>query len=386
MPDINERVLIISASIGAGHNQAAKALKTAWEIQFPHDSIYIADFMSEANSRFNHLIKELYLKTITVSPEIYDILYRWTQHTRSTAKVQDIFFWAMRLSVARLVKQHCPSLIICTHPFPCGAMAYLKRKKRLEIPVVDVITDFSVHPIGINAEVDQYIIADPELKVPLIEQGVSASRVVATGIPIHPRFASAQEVAESPVKVDKTKPVLLIMGGGLGLGPLVEFLLFLNQVTLPLEIIVVAGKNPVLYENLQTLAAQSPHNVYVLGYTEQIMELMRVSDILITKPGALTVSEALAVGLPMLFYEAIPGQEMDNARFIINKGAACWLKDLNGDKIGRQLTKLLKNPSELAKMRHAAAQIGRAQAALDAVNAINNQFVNRLNAFAVKNI
>jgi len=131
-------------------------------------------------------------------------------------------------------------------------------------------------------------------------------------------------------------------------------------------------------------AAQSPHNVYVLDYTEQIMELMLLSDILITKPGALTISEALAVGLPMLFYEAIPGQEMDNARFIINKGAARWLIghnvnwERNGDEISRQLIKLLRNPGELAEMRHAAKRMGRSQAALAAVDVITNHFAHRL--------
>jgi processive 1,2-diacylglycerol beta-glucosyltransferase len=383
--ETGKRVLIVSASIGAGHNQAAAAIEAAWKNKFPQDKVHIVDFMSEGNSRFNYLIKEIYLKTITISPDIYELLYRWTQSARSnaTVKVQDILFWSMQTSMARLLRKYRPTLVICTHPFPCGAIACLKRRKNLAIPVVGVVTDFVVHPFWLNGKVDQYIVAAPELKASLVRQGISPVSVCATGIPIHPRFALPAGGAV-PLNLDRQRPVLLIMGGGLGLGPLQELLVLLNRVPLPLQLIVVAGNNTALYEKLQELAPQSPHQVHILAYTQYVMELMRASDLLITKPGALTISEALAVGLPSLFYETIPGQEMDNACFIIKQGGARWLsgysemKGLDQDKTIRQLNELLSIPGELAKMRTAAKAIGHSRAALAAVDAIHDRSIRWL--------
>lgn len=383
MPGASKKILILSASIGAGHNQAANAIKAAWEIKFPCDDIQIIDFMADESSRFNHFIKEAYLKTIAISPDLYDTLYRWTYDTGSGAKVQDILFWTMRTSMLRMIRQYRPDLVICTHPFPCGAAAYLKRRRKVIIPVVGIITDFAVHSLWIHNEVDQYIVASPEQKADLLRQGISTFRVFATGIPIHPRFADPRD---SRMPDHLPDPVILLMGGGLGMGAMEEFLKELNRVALPLDIIAVTGENVLLRETMEAMAVKSPHRVRVLGYTKHIYNLMATADILITKPGALTISEALAAELPMLFFEAIPGQEIDNAGFAIRSGAARWLavdpddSGREGNSLSRQLTDLLAHPEELANMRAAAKRIGRSQSAFLAVNAMNRIFERTLAA------
>lgn len=369
MQRFSRNILIVSASVGAGHTQAANAIKDAWEVTSPDDNITIVDFMDESNSHFNNFIKEVYLKTIQVSPDLYETVYRWTKDTSSGAKVQDLLSWAMRTNMMQIIQRHRPDVVICTHPFPCGAIAYLKRKGRLDIPIVGIITDFSVHSLWINQEVNQYIVAAPELKEELVMQGIPASRISATGIPIHPSFArNGATNSPSPAR-SENKPVLLIMGGGLGIGPMQDLLAQLNSLAFSLEIIFVTGSNTTLREKLSSLAANTPHNVKVLGYTQRVQELMNVADLLITKPGALTISEALAMKLPMLFFEAIPGQEKDNAGFVVAKGAARWLAMEDG--ITKQLNDLFADSGQLARMRDSAEKIGCPQSALSALTMID---------------
>lgn len=363
----SRRVLIVSASIGAGHDRAAGAIQAAWELERPGDSIHIIDFMAEDNSHFNYLIKELYLKALAVSPDLYETLYRWTQGARTGSKVQDMLSWVMRRSMSRIIQQYRPDLVICTHPFPCVAMAYLKRKNKWNIPIAGVITDFSIHSLWINHEVNKYIVAASELKTDLLKRGIRTSRISATGIPIHPDFSHAGgSTFFRPLRRSgKAKPAILIMGGGLGIGRMQDLLLSLNNSTFALDITAVAGSNTALRADLQAIAQKSPHNVKVLGYTEHIREFMQAADLLITKPGALTISEALAAELPMLLFEAIPGQEIDNAAFVIRKGAARWLTEGTVDA-------LLADDAALAAMRTAARQISRPQSALSAVRCINS--------------
>lgn len=379
-------ILIVSASIGAGHNQAANAIKAAWRIRYPNDSVYVVDFVADNSSYFNHFVKDAYLKTIAITPDLYETLYRWTQATVVGGKVQDILSWSMRRSMERLIKKYRPEVVVCTHPFPCGAMAYLKRKINLRVPIVGVVTDFAVHPIWLNQGVNQYIVAASELKTDLMKLGIPSHRISDTGIPIHPSFADVER--DRNRTSHKTDLTILIMGGGLGLGPMQELLSGLNQVDSPLEIITVTGNNADLRKDLETLAEHSKHNVKVLGFTEHIRELMSISDVLITKPGALTISEALAMELPLLFYEAIPGQELDNATFVIKKGAARWLTNsekstnIAEEGINNVLNDLLNDREGLVKMKAAAREIKTPRAALLSVDSINrivehNDFANK---------
>lgn len=332
MSEHRRKVLLVSASIGSGHNQAARAIKAAWESRFPGDSVVIADFMDERNSYINYLIKETYLKMIEVSPFLYDMLYRWTQGSKPQSKTQSLFSWFMKKTMLRLLSRFRPDVVVCTHPFPCAAMAYIKRRKQTAIPLAGAITDFAIHKTWIYPEVDAYLVADSLLQDELVRQGISADRIHVTGIPIHPSFGLKQQSTTEPALKSEV-PMILIMGGGLGLGPIEDVLLRLDRLDLPLHIVAVAGKNAELEQDLRHVAKQSRHDVTVLGYTQDVRRLMRTASLLVTKPGALTISEGLAIGVPMLFCDPIPGQEVDNASFVIDNEAADWFGALPSEEI-----------------------------------------------------
>ncbi len=353
-------VLIVSASIGSGHTQAANAVKAELERQHPDIRVAVVDFLEGDNFSLNTFIKETYLKMIDVFPDMYDLLYRWSQASHNGTTVRNLMSWILKKRILRLIDRYRPDLIVFTHPFPCGAACHLKRKEMLTIPLAGVITDYAVHRLWLYNEVDSYFVAVPDLKENLIQQGIAAEKIHITGIPISSSFG---EVGAAPrtVKANDGPATILIMGGGQGLGAVVEVLTELDKIEGQYRFVVVAGRNAGLRKDLQLLSRSLKHPVQVIGYTRRIPELMADADLLVTKPGALTCSEALAAGLPMVLVNAIPGQEEENARHLAQNGAAIWAEEKS--QLNRTVQQLLANPLLLQTMREQAQRMGRPDAA-----------------------
>lgn len=357
-----ERILIVSASVGAGHDQAASAIGAEIERRFPAARVTVADFMGEENSHLNALLKDTYLAMISLSPQIYDRLYHWTQ-TRQFPGVQNLLARTMKRSMLRLYLRHRPDLIVFTHPFPCGAAAYLRRSGKFDVPLVGVITDFSAHLMWVYDEVDLYFVAASETRAELVRLGVAAERVFPTGIPIDASFGRRQGryTVAAGLGLAAGKPTVLIMGGGLGIGPVAETVSSLDGIAQTLQVIVVAGRNAELRREIRAIAASSRNRVVALGFTRRVRELMAAADLLITKPGALTVSEALCAGLPMVLIDPLPGQEEDNARYLVDREAAVLAA--GGEEAARIVAGLLERPEEMAAMRRRAGSLGQPAAA-----------------------
>ena len=359
MPSSVNTVLIVSASIGSGHTQAANAIKAEFQRQHPHSRAVVVDFLEGYNFSLANFVKEIYLKMIYNFPFMYDLLYRWSQDQRQGTMASNLMSWVLRRRMARLIEYYKPDLLVLTHPFPCGAACHLKRKGLITIPLAGVITEYAVHRLWIYAEVDTYFVAAPPMAQILTEQGVSAERAIITGIPVDSAFS---QVTRQPAeRAQSGQPTILVMGGGLGLGALEEVLLQLDTMPGNHKFTVVTGHNEALRKELQSLSSRLNHQAAVLGYTKRIPELMASADLLVTKPGALTCSEAMVAGLPMVLVNAIPGQEEDNAAYLQNHGAALWVRDQK--QLPVVVTQLLENPAQLAAMRSHACRLGRPNAA-----------------------
>ncbi|MBP2653229.1 MAG: ugtP 1 [Firmicutes bacterium] len=365
------KVLVVSASVGAGHDQAAKAVAAGIERRCEAE-IEIVDFMGAGNSYLNMLVKEAYLKVIGFSPNLYELLYRWAQTPQRYFKVQDMVARTMKRAMLRLCQEYRPNIVICTHPFPLSAAAYLRKNRMLDATLIAIMTDFSVHPLWVYSEVDNYFVATREMERELIKQGIAAGRVYSTGIPIGYGFSQAADrvIVQGELGFDKDVPTVLFMGGGLGLGPVEEAIKGLNAGEVLLQIIAVAGKNAALQRQLEMMAKASRQRMVVTGYTQRVRELMAAADILITKPGALTLSEALASALPMVLFNTIPGQEEENAKFVIRNGAALAANGV--EDMNFLISDLVANPNKLEKMKLNAQLLGRPGAADDAAVMISN--------------
>lgn len=362
--------LIVTASIGSGHMRAAAAIGEEINRLCPSANVKIIDFMSYKTAFFNGLLKTIYLKMLDFVPNLYDFLYKFTGGRTTGFSVQRILSMVMKRDMERLVQQYTPDAVICTHPFPAGAVSYLKKKARYEFLFATVMTDYSVHQMWVYDNVDVYFVASEDMKQDLEDLGFAEKKVFATGIPVMADFRSdiSQIQARKAIGLSFSEPILLLMGGGLGLGGVDDALCQIEKLEADLQVLVVAGNNKALFERVKRKSANSKHKIKAIGYTDKIRLLMGVSDILITKPGALTISEAMAAGIPLVLHEPIPGPESDNAAFAVTQGVAVWVK--KEESLTDKLAQLLRDKDALSRMKAGAYSCRKPQSATDIVKDI----------------
>lgn len=316
----HKKFFILSASIGSGHAQAARAVAEAIKRRHPNDSARVLDFLSNDYYSLDQLIKRSYLKMLDVFPVIYNSLYSNSQNRYLGNGVQSLLSWSFRRRMKRLISVLKPDALVFTHPFPACAANLLKKEGGISIPLLGVITDFDIHQLWIYKHLDGYCVPTHELAERLAAHGVPKEIIHTTGIPVRQSF----------IELRKTNPVhkpgtVLIMGGGLGLGGITDTLKRLDKVDAVKEFIVITGQNISAYEEVATLRDKLDHHVDLHSYTNKIPRFMAESDILVTKPGALTCTEALTMHLPMILVNALPGQEQANAEHLQEKGCAVWV-------------------------------------------------------------
>jgi processive 1,2-diacylglycerol beta-glucosyltransferase len=320
-------VLILSASYGGGHNQAARALTLAIQLQAPGTKIITIDYCDLLIPFFNRLTQFGYTQSIRHFPVGYALYYQ------ATGKISPDSFWQRHLNrmgyseLTMLVNNIQPRIIISTFPLPSGVLSEMKETGNLNVPVVTVITDMCVHSQWIHPNTDLYIVGSPEVAEGLVERGVSRSVIVDSGIPILPEFNLDYNRIELKREFDFNPEgkVILIMGGSDGIFRATKFNRILQDLPANVQAILLTGSNNDLYEKLQPLTIKYK-NFRVQKFHKNMAGLMRIADLLITKAGGITISEALATGLPMVIYKPTPGQEEVNANYLWRHRAAIIAK------------------------------------------------------------
>ena len=353
------KVLILSASIGSGHTKAAESIE-----KILNHEVQTIDFMSKEISLLNWLTKKIYLTALKFIPDLYDRIYKFVGARRSGIFARLLTSATMYFPFTKIIKNFRPDVVICTHPFPEAAASlwkFLHAKSAENFLLAAVLTDYSLHEIWIYSEVDVYFVATEEMKNELAAHCRQNQEIHAVGIPIGEEFKIEKNLLTNS---QTYKLTILIMGGGLGLGSIEETLSELENISVPLKIFVVAGQNEKLLSRLKNF--KSKHEIEIFGYVENICELMKNSDLLITKPGALTMTEAFAAGLPMILHAPIPGPEAKNAEYAIKNDAA-----ISADKkISEVIKKFLENPARLSEMSLNAKKLSKVNAALEIVDKI----------------
>lgn len=351
------KILILSASIGSGHTRAALALQKIFG-----ESAQVVDFMAKEISLLNWLTKKFYLAALRFIPDLYDRIYKLADGKKVGVSTRFLSSALMYLPFARLLNKFRPDVVICTHPFPEAAASlwkFLHAKSERNFLLAAVLTDYSLHEIWIFGEVDAYFVATEEMRRELSTHCRAGQKIFATGIPIDEKFSRVEKIPDAP------RTTILIMGGGLGLGSIEETLAELDKVELPLKILVVAGQNENLLARLWRTKISHPLEIF--GYVSQVDKLMAAADLLITKPGALTMTEAFAAGLPLILHAPIPGPEFKNATYAVAHGAAISVGD---KKISAVVKELLSDPLRLAEMKLCAKKISNPCAAAEIVELI----------------
>ena len=367
-----KNILVVTASMGSGHNKAANAVAEAIKRKYPVNKINVIDFMSTETAYFNSLVKDIYLKMLDHTPSVYEFFYKFTSDSTKGSTIQSVFAHAMKKDMRELIKKYEADMVICTHPFPCAAASYLKQTGEINIPLITVMTDFCVHQFWLYKNIDIYFTANDLLKKEMVNQGLLEERIFVTGIPVGYNFRVDYNRDDllAKFKLEKDKPVALIMGGGLGLGGVKNALCQLERLKKDIQILVITGANVALWSEMNEYAQHSKHKIFVWGYSHNIQEFMSVATFLISKPGALTISEALTRELPMILHDPIPGPEVDNEKFVSDNGAAIWVR--HQDTLDAVVREVLSDATILPKLRNNAKVLKKPYASDNIADVIAN--------------
>jgi processive 1,2-diacylglycerol beta-glucosyltransferase len=360
------RILVLSVSAGAGHTRAAEALRAqAASLQGQVEVTHV-DVLTLVPRGFKAIYGEFYLHLVEKHPALWAYLFNLTDRTPRDAPFQQMRRAIERLNTRAL--RACldavrPHHIVCTHFLPAELLAHEIKRRRLTAPVWVVVTDFDVHRLWLQPSMHGYFAATDEVAFRLRQRGIGAAEVIVSGIPIMPVFAEPldRDMCVREAGLDPARPVLLLTSGGAGIGGGADVIERLLRTAPMAQIIALAGRNQRLLDSYQRLAADHPASVRAVGYTTSIERLMAASDVIITKPGGLTVSECLAVGRPMIVISPIPGQEERNADFLLEHGLA--LKANDGAALEFRVRTLLDDPARLTAMRERASRMRRPDAA-----------------------
>jgi processive 1,2-diacylglycerol beta-glucosyltransferase len=315
----------------------------------------------------------LYIAMVKSCPTLWSQIYHRTDRSRPNGLLERLRRAAEQAGVARLLREIDrirPDAIICTHFLPAEILARQRRNGRLDCPLWVQVTDFDLHRMWVHGGITGYFAGNEEVAFRLRDKGVADHAIGVTGIPVMPEFGQAADRAgcAREIGLDPARSTLLLMGGSSGLGALEQVAQRLLALDLDFQLIVMAGSNVATLARLQLLQQRYPGRLFAQGYTTRVARLMACSDLAITKPGGLTVSECLAMGLPMILNQPIPGQEERNADYLLEQGVA--LKAGDAATLEYRVTDLLGHPAKLATMRRRAAELGRARAARDVVDTV----------------
>jgi processive 1,2-diacylglycerol beta-glucosyltransferase len=381
------RVLIATVTAGGGHVAAAAALDEVWRALRPDDVVDRVDLVKFFSPLHRKIVSDGYVQLVAHAPELWGMMFAKTDTLRLARRLNRLkraLPSQSRGRFARYVSQFRPEAVLCTHYLPLEILALMKDKdlkksrgtgvwparRRSKVDdethaqprpfVVSIVTDFEAHALWMESCVELYCVAAPETKARLVARGAKPEAVVATGIPISSKFSTNfnRKAVRQSLGLRDDQPVFLVLSGGFGMGPVAGILTELDKVERPIQSVVVTGRNEELRRDLAV--ADRKHPTHVLGYASNMPELMAVADLIISKPGGLTSSEALAMGKPLLILNPIPGQEAANSDFLLERGAAAKVNRV--EDLPYRIEQLLGTP-KIPEMSRAARALGRPDAA-----------------------
>jgi processive 1,2-diacylglycerol beta-glucosyltransferase len=373
-----KRVLLLSASSGAGHTRAAQAIEKAFQEVNDKSALGLevrhVDTLQFTNRVFRHLYSKAYIDVVNKMPEItgwfYDKLDKPWKNERRRLALDKL----NTRSFIKLLRKYQPDMIICTHFLPAEIVSWLKAKERIASRQAIIVTDFDVHAMWLCHHYEHYFVAIDEARAYLEALSIPGNKITVSGIPIDPVFAHAKDKREMRRKHELApdRTTILLSAGGFGVGSLERLITSLIPLKHSAQIVAICGRNEDLKERVSKLAGEmNPRTtlmVKAIGYTNEMDEFMAASDLVLGKPGGLTTSEALAKGLVLVIANPIPGQEERNSDHLIEAGVA--IRCNNMPTLAYKIDRLLADASRFAAMKMNALAMARPDAARDIVQKV----------------
>ena len=314
------KFLILSAATGQGHNSAALAVKECLEAR--NNEAKVLDVLKLKGKNISKRVSKLYAGVTVHTPRFFHGLYRIGEHVSSPGGHSPIF----RLNTLYAEKLHDvitrvqPDVIVCTHIFSAQAVTCLRERYDLKIPAAGVATDYTCIPFWEESSLDGYIIPSPALAGEFTSKGVPAGKLAPIGIPVRPEFLTRTPKAEARLAFGLTAAhIFLVMGGSMGYGKIGELASALTAAVPDSQAVVLCGSNEKLFREMNSVKNSLP-----LRYTDRVCALMDTADVILTKPGGLSSTEAIAKRIPTVLTHPIPGCEQRNAEFLSALGAAAF--------------------------------------------------------------
>ncbi|HEV7860046.1 MAG TPA: glycosyltransferase [Pyrinomonadaceae bacterium] len=368
-----DKVLILSASAGAGHIRAAQAIESAFALAQAAREVLHVDTLDYTNKLFRNLYSRAYIDMVNKAPEMLGWLYDHLDKPWKNERRRLAFDKLNTRPFVKMLKAYQPEMVVCTHFLPAEIISWLKAKERINTRQAIVVTDFDVHAMWLCHHYEQYFVALDETREHLMQLGIPASKLTVSGIPIDPVFNAPKDRREMRDKLalKQNRITILVSAGGFGVGPIEHLLASLLQLKHPAQAIVFCGRNEELKARVERLtktteARGGQAEVRALGYTTLMDEYMAAADIVLGKPGGLTTSEALARGLAFVIVNPIPGQEERNSDHLLEEGIAIRCNNL--PVLAYKIDKLLDDPTRLAAMKANALRLAHPRAAHDIVS------------------
>lgn len=368
----DKKILLMYITLNSGHHRASSAIENALKELSPGIQTLNINAFAYTNPILEKIINRTYMSVIQNKPEVWEYLYDNPKVLKSLQGMRDAIHRFNSKKLKMLLEDFQPDAVVCTQAFPCGMIADYKRNSNLKLPLIGVLTDHAPHSYWIFQDVDYYITPSEASREKFVKNGISPSKIKAFGIPIDPKFGERHDKRDicNRLGCDPERPIVLIMGGSQGLGPVENIVNILEKIEIDFQLIVVCGINARLEKILRKRAKKYAKKFIAFGHIENVDEFMEVSSVVITKPGGLTTAEALSKDLPMIIVHPIPGQELKNTEFLLIQGVALRAEDC--EDIAALVQELLVNDNKLVEMRTRAAELKKPSAAMDIAELILN--------------
>lgn len=378
------RVLILSVSAGTGHIRAADALAKAAMAHPATGEVLHIDALRYTNKMFRRFYGQFYIDLVKSAPTLLGWFYDSSDEPWKTEKMRLMLDRMNTGPLVRQIKKFNPDITICTHFLPAEILSHLIKHGQVDTQLSSTITDYYAHAMWLSRLIHHYFVANEESRIQLENIGFPPECITVSGIPIDPVFSQPKDrdVLRAKQGLRNDRPLLLVSAGALGVSSAERIVEVLSDLEVPVQIVVICGKNEKLRQTVLDQLSRRPEKAAhldfkVLGYTTEMDEWMKSSDLYIGKPGGLTTAEAMSCGLPMVIYQPIPGQEERNSDFLLENGAAVKCNQLA--TMAYKVNLLLKDPERMAKMRRRALGLSHPDAAVQIIQ----KLVDKVDAEAV---
>lgn len=375
-PSARKRVLFLFSDTGGGHRSATNAMIEALGLEFPDTfDCKMVDVFRDYLPAPLRYAPEIY-PPMTKFPETWAISYRTTDGKRRSRAVIRLLFPYVARSIRRLYRENPSDIIVSVHPLVNTAM--LRTMKKHPTPFITVVTDMvTTHAFWFDRRADLVVVPTDEAREVAIEYGIPAGNVRVVGLPTAERFRvpPADPMAFRDAQGwRRDLPVILVVGGGDGMGPMEAVVKAINEAGLNATLVAICGRNEGLQERLRALDWTMPHHIY--GFTTQMPEFMAASDMLITKAGPGTISEGFIAGLPLVIYSRLPGQEDGNVQYVVDQKAGVWAP--RPHQVVEAVRRWVNDPAA----RQAASEASRRVAKPEAARQIAQIIADRVGVFS----